>query len=386
MDFEVDPDHCQLRDSLMRFLRSEVTQLEEELDRALDVPPKTVRQLVRQRSAELGFYGADFPESAGGSDLPQVAMVLLREAAMGTGMRLATDVFYNAEGPSPILLSGTVEQRERYLEPLVAGRLAKCFALTESEAGSDVMAMRTRADRDDHGWVINGSKSFISDADRADFAIVFAITDRERDGEPGITAFIVEAGTPGFKVTGAHRGMSGEEVFDLTFEDCRVGDDQVVGGQDGVDVAFYLDLQYFALPRLSIAATCNGIADCALRLGIAHAKSRSAFGGAIGRFPQVQALIVDSIIELKASRLMTYECAAMYDRGDLPMVEASAVKLYATEMASRVVDRMIQVHGASGWTRDLPLERLYRHARAFRIVDGTTEVQRWTIARTIGLV
>jgi alkylation response protein AidB-like acyl-CoA dehydrogenase len=313
-------------------------------------------------------------------------MVLLREAAIGTGMRLAVDIFYNAEGPSPILLSGTPAQRERYLEPLVRGELVKCFALTESEAGSDVMSMRTSARRDAGGWVLNGTKSFISDGDRADFAIVFAVTDRDRDDEPGITAFLVEADTPGFKVTGTHQGMSGEEVFDLTFEDCRVSDDQVVGGADGVNVAFYLDLQYFALPRLSIAATCNGIAGCALRLGIEHAKSRPAFGGAIGRFPQVQALIVDSMIELRASRLMTYECADMYDRGELPLVEASAAKLYATETACRIVDRMIQVHGAAGWTRDLPLERLYRYARAFRIVDGTTEVQRWTISRTIGLV
>jgi alkylation response protein AidB-like acyl-CoA dehydrogenase len=386
MNFEIDPAYRQLCNSLLRFLRTEIGPLEEGLDRGVDVPPPELRQRVRRRSAELGFYGADFPEDVGGSALPQSAMALLREAALGTGMRLAADVFYNAEGPSPILLAGTPAQRERYLEPLVQGRLTKCFALTESEAGSDVMAMCTTARQVGGGWVLNGSKSFISDADRADFAIVFAVTDAKREGEPGISAFIVEADTPGFKVTGSHRGMSGEEVFDLTFDDCFVGDDQVVGGSEGVDMAFYLDLQYFALPRLAIAATCNGIADCALRMGIEHAKSRQAFGGAIGRFPQVQALIVDSMIELRASRLMTQECADMYDRSELPIVEASAIKLYASEMAGRVVDRMIQVFGAAGWTRDLPLERLYRYARAFRIMDGTTELQRWSIARTIGLV
>lgn len=385
MDFEIEQEHRQLRDSLARFLRKEIAPLEEALDRAFDVPPRELRQQVRRRSAELGFYGADFPVEVGGSGLPQSAMVLLRETAMSTGMRLAVDVFYNAEGPSPILLSGTPEQRERYLKPLVQAQRTKCFALTESEAGSDVMAMHTSAQRVDGGWLLNGTKSFISDGDRADFAIVFAVTDRDRSGEPGITAFLVEIDTPGFKVSGSHSGMSGEEVFDLTFEDCFVEDTQVVSGPDGVDVAFYLDLQYFALPRLAIAATCNGMADYALQKGIEHAKNRRAFGGVIGRFPQVQALIVDSMIELRASRLMTYECADLYDRGELPMVEASSVKLYATEMASRVIDRMIQVHGASGWTRDLPLEWLYRYARAFRIVDGTTEVQRWTIARTIGL-
>jgi alkylation response protein AidB-like acyl-CoA dehydrogenase len=179
--------------------------------------------------------------------------------------------------------------------------------------------------------------------------------------------------------------VAGEGQYELTFTDCRVHEDQVLGGPENVGMGFYSAMSFLALGRLSIAATCNGIADFALSLGTTYAQERNAFGRPIGKNQYVQGHLVDSLVECKASRLMTYECAWKYDRGDPVIQESSIVKYYASEMVNRVVDRMIQVHGGMGWMRDLPLERLYRLVRIFRLVEGTSEIQKYVIAKSMGL-
>lgn len=387
MDFSIPDEYVELRRNLVEFVERELAPLEEsELDPEEDAVPVELADRVRRRSAELGFYAADFPEDVGGSGLPQLGMVLLREAAAATGCRLAAFATYGPEGPTGLLLSGTDEQKKKYLVPLVTAEKSMCFALTEPDAGSDAQNIRTSAVKDGDEWVLNGTKHFITNGKHADFALVFAVNDRDKKAQGGITAFMVDKGTPGFVVGRAQRGMlDGEGQYELVFEDCRVSEDQILGGPENVGLGFYSAMQFLAMGRLSIASICNGIADFALALGTEHARSRVAFGRPIGTNQYVQGHIVDSLVELKASRLMTYECAWKYDTGDPVIQESSIAKLYASEMVNHVVYRMIQVHGGMGWMRELPLERLYRFVRIFTLVEGTSEIQKYVIAKTVGL-
>ncbi len=387
MDFSIPEEYAELQRNMTGFIDRELRPLEEaELDPEEDDVPVELRDRIRRRSAELGFYAADFPEDVGGSGLPQLGMVLLREAAARSGCRLAGFTTYGPEGPTGLLLNATDEQKKQYLVPLISAEKSMCFALTEPEAGSDAQSIRTTAVQDGDTWVLNGTKHFITNGKHADFALVFAANDRSKKAQGGITAFIVEAGTPGFSVGRAQRGMvEGEGQFELVFEDCRVSEEQILGGPQNVGMGFYSAMQFLAMGRLSIGAMCNGIADYALSLGIEHAKNRIAFDRPIGKNQYVQAHIVDSLVELKASKLMTYECAWKYDHGDPVIQESSIVKLYASEMVNRVADRMIQVHGGMGWMRELPLERIYRLVRIFTLVEGTSEIQKYIIAKTVGL-
>ncbi|MDQ3620611.1 MAG: acyl-CoA dehydrogenase [Actinomycetota bacterium] len=387
MNFEIPTEYAELQRGVEDFIDRELRPLEErELEREKDEVPIDLRDRVRRRSAELGFYAADFPQDLGGSDLPQLGMVLLREAAARSGCRLAAFATYGPEGPTGVLLSATDEQKKKYLVPLVSAEKSMCFALTEPDAGSDAQNIKTTATKDGGDWILNGTKHFITNGKHADFALVFAANDREKKAQGGITAFIVERGTPGFNVGRGQVGMlEGEGQFELLFEDCRVSEEQVLGGTAAVGMGFYAAMQFLAMGRLSIGAMCNGIADYCLSLGLQYAKDREAFGRPIGKNQYIQGHLVDSLIEIKASKLMTYECAAKYDGGDSVIQESSIVKVYATEMVNRVVDRMIQVHGGMGWMRELPLERIYRLVRILTLVEGTSEIQRYIIAKTMGL-
>ena len=234
--------------------------------------------------------------------------------------------------------------------------------------------------------MLNGRKHFITNGSEADFVIVFAANDREKRAHGGITAFIVEKGTPGFSVGRVQVGMVDDSPqVELVFEDCRVSEEQVLGGPERVGQGFYQAMKFLGTGRLQIAAMSNGLADFALRLGVEHAKSRRAFGRPIGAFQYVQGHLVDSLVELQASRHLTYECAWRHDRGEPVVRESSMAKLYATEMVNRVAYRMIQVLGGMGWMREVPLERIYRSARAFTLFEGTSEIQRHILARTLGL-
>ena len=387
VDFTIPPEYAELQRNLVEFIERELRPLEEaELDPQRDDVPVELRDRVRRRSAELGFYAADFPEDLGGSGLPQLGMALVREAAARTGCRLAAFTTYGPEGPTGLLLSGTDEQKKRYLAPLISAEKSMCFALTEPDAGSDAQNIRTAAVRQGGDWIITGTKHFITNGVNADFALVFAVSDKEKKASGGITAFLVDRDTPGFRPGRMQRGMvETEGQCELVFEECRVSEEQILGGPDGLGMGFYAAMQFLAMGRLSIAAICNGIADFCLSLGIEHAKSREAFGRPIGKNQYVQGHIVESLIEIKASKLMTYECASKYDGGEAVIQESSIVKLYASEMVNRVVDRMIQVHGGMGWMRDLPLERIYRLVRIFPLVEGTSEIQKHIIAKSLGL-
>src|ERR671919_1154561 len=232
MDFAIEPEYKELQRNLVGFIDRELRPLEQEtLDPEEDAVPVELRDRVRKRSAELGFYAADFPEDLGGSGLPQLGMVLLREAAARTGCRLAAFTLYGPEGPTGVLLAGTDEQKKKYLAPLITAEKSMCFALTEPDAGSDAQSIKTSAVKDGDQWILNGRKHFITNGKYADFALVFAVNDRDKKAQGGITAFIVEKGASGFEVARPQRGMvDGEGQYELVFSDCRVPEENILGG------------------------------------------------------------------------------------------------------------------------------------------------------------
>ncbi|MHB8509366.1 MAG: acyl-CoA dehydrogenase family protein [Candidatus Dormibacteria bacterium] len=389
MDFAFTAEEQALADSFLAFLRREVLPEEARLKPvylATDGDATELRESllkVRRRSAELGFYSADMPERAGGGGLSFSGAALLREVAGSTGSFLALGCVPGPEGPTPLLLELPEQVRDRVIPPLLGGEKSACFALTEPDAGSDNQSMKTRAVRDGAGWVINGTKHYISNGQHADFVQVFAVTDANLRGAGGITCFLVEKGTPGFSVGRTQDVIyGGEGPCELVFTDCRVPTENVIGQ---VGMGFYHAMHWLTGGRANIAAMCVGLGDYLLKTSVAYANQREQFGKPIGRFQGLQWMLADMSMEVEMARLLTYKLAWLADCGE-PMVQAAAyAKLFATEMVGRAADTAIQVHGGLGLTREMGLERIYRFVRILRIVEGTSEVQRHLIARSLGL-
>jgi alkylation response protein AidB-like acyl-CoA dehydrogenase len=259
-----------------------------------------------------------------------------------------------------------------------------CFALTEPGAGSDATRIKTKAERNGEGtWVINGQKHFITAGDHADFALVFAVTDPEKRAQGGITAFLVDADTPGYAITRVQHTMSPyQNPVEITFEDVKVSDGQILGKEG---FGFYSAVKGINGARLQIAASALGIAHNLLTRSLDYAKSRVAFERPIGANQYVQGMLVDSYAELEQARLLVYRCAHEIDEGADGRREAALAKLVATEMVGRVADRAIQVHGGNGFMTELGLEPWYRDVRAMRLYEGTSEILRTNVAKTLGL-
>jgi acyl-CoA dehydrogenase len=282
-----------------------------------------------------------------------------------------------------MLLQCQGEQRERYLYPTVRGDKITCLGLTEPNAGSDAANIETTAERTGDVFVLNGRKHFISDGDIADYAIVFAVTDKALRARGGITAFLVDRDTPGF-TTGRIQPMMGHRGYhhaELVFEDCRVPATQVLGE---VGQGFKLVMTTLSRVRLAhIGARAVGMAERLLEMAREHASSRRQFGRLIAEFQLIQGMLADSATEVYATRLMVYNSAWEIDQGRDVRAKISMVKLYASEMQSRVVDRVLQIFGGMGFCKELPIERMYRDARVTRIYDGTSEIHRTIIARQL---
>jgi acyl-CoA dehydrogenase len=384
------PDELlELRDSLRQYLDREIRPLEESyrqdvLEGRYDFV-KEERRKLRKRSAELGFWTLHMPEDVGGMGLSYLGQVLLFEEATRHGLILAhgESTLPVVTGPTPIHVDCSEAQREKYLAPLMSADKVTCFALTEPDAGSDATRIRTVATRDGDEWVINGRKHFITGGDEADFTLVFAVTDPEKRAKGGITAFFLDAGTPGFSVSRIQRTMSPlQNPAELTFEDVRVPEDSVLGQ---VGFGFYSAVKGINGARLQIAATALGIAQDLLDRMTEYAGSRIAFGKPIGANQYVQGHIVDSYAELEQARLLVYRSADEIDNGADGRREAALAKLVATEMVARVADRCIQVHGGQGFMTELGLEVWYRDVRAMRLYEGTSEILRANVAKTLGL-
>jgi acyl-CoA dehydrogenase len=381
----------ELRSTLRDFIEREVRPLEDShreeiLDTGTFEGLKEESLKLRKRSAELGFYTLHMPEAVGGGGLSLLGQVLLHEEAARSGLILPQieSIFPVISGPSPIYMDCTEQQKEKYLEPLLRADKTTCFALTEPGAGSDATRIQTKAVKAGDGvWRINGRKHFITGGGEAEFALVFAVTDSEKRAQGGITAFFVDADKPGYSVTRVQRTMSPfQNPVEMTFTDVEVTDAEILGKEG---FGFYSAMRGINGARLQIAARALGLARYLLDRSIEYANDRTAFGRPIGANQFVQGMIVDSHAELEQARLLVYLQASEIDDGADGRRQAALAKMVAAEMVGRVADRAIQVHGGNGFMTELGLEGWYRDVRAMRLYEGTGEILRANVAKTLGL-
>jgi alkylation response protein AidB-like acyl-CoA dehydrogenase len=338
---------------------------------------------VLKKSGELGLLGVPFPEQYGGIDAGIVGYCILMEEINRKCASTATIIGAHAQlcGMS-IYLSGNDEQKDRYLTALCEGRKLGAWALTEPGAGSDAAHIRTTATQQGDEWILNGSKMWITNGSFADVLVVFAATDRELGARGGITAFIVEKDFPGFRVGKVEdkMGLRASHTASLFFEDCRVPAANMLGPIGG---GFPIAMQTQDIGRCALGASSLGSAKEAYELALRYAAERQQFGRAIADFQAIQFKLADMAVKIYTMEQIVYDCAKKVDRNESATLESSIVKLYCTEMASQVIDEAIQIHGGMGFSRELPLERMYRDARVTRIFEGTNEIQRHVIAREI---
>ncbi len=380
MDFSLSAEQRMLLETARRFAEQELYPHEAEVESSDRVAPQVAGR-VRRRAIELGLYAANMPADLGGGGLDTVSMCLLDRELGRASMALQ----YLVARPSNILLACVQEQRERYLLPCIRGEKVDCLAMTEPDAGSDLRSMSCRAQRHGGDFVVNGNKHFISHADLADFVILFAATGVEqgpRGARKTITAFLVDKGTPGFTVRPGYRSVShrGYHNFVLEFVDCRIPAAQVLGE---IDRGFELAGQWLAATRLQVAAICLGRCDRAMELALKQAATRKQFGQTIGRFQGVGFKLADMELRRRAAELLTWQAAWKHDRGEMSDTDAALAKLAASETLAFIADEALQIHGGMGLMADLPLERIWRDARVERIWEGTSEIQRLIISRSL---
>ncbi len=375
-DFEI------LSGSLRRFLVDEVIPLQRRERLELDVlPPRELRLHVRRRSRELGFYGIDMPAEVGGGGASFATRIRLEIEAFRQLTPFFDDIVGGPGGPTSVMLAASKDQRARYLEPLVAGERTTCFALTETGAGSDATALRTRAERRGDRFVLNGAKSVITNAAHADFALVFAVTDPARGARGGISCLLVDAETPGYRVVRAHNcmGFQGFQA-ELAFEDCEVPAGNVLGTEGQ---GFASALSWINANRVRTSAMALGHARGLLDRCVAHARSRSQFGQPIATYQAIQLQLANMATEIFAGERMALHVAEQADAGAEIRTEAAMTKLFCTEMVNRVAAAAIQIHGAAGCLREGEIESVYRQVRVLTIVEGTSDIQRLNIARAL---
>ena len=382
MHFALSDEQQAVVSTTRTFVERELYPHEEEVERTGRLRPELAEQIA-QRAIAAGLYAANMPEDVGGAGLDTLTWVLYEKELGRAGYALASAV----GRPSNILLAGDDAQRERYLFPSIAGERRDCLAMTEPGAGSDLRGMRTRAWREEldgrPGWRIKGTKHFISHAHEADFVILWARTD---DGSAGrsaaLSTFLVDLDTVGVVVRDGYRNVShrGYTNAILDFESCWVPEEALLGEEGtGMELAG----RWLGSTRLQVAASCLGRAERALDLAVRHAAEREQFGQKIGRFQGISFKLADMLVELKAAELITLEAAWKIDQGTCTDADIAAAKLKASEMLAMVADEAIQVHGGMGLMDELPLERIWRDARIERIWDGTSEIQRHIISRSL---
>jgi alkylation response protein AidB-like acyl-CoA dehydrogenase len=377
MDLNLTEEQKLIQEKAREFARKELEPIASKLDELGKPPIEQFRKL-----GELGFLGLMVPEEYGGSKTDTVSYVLVIEelsrACASTGIMVAIQ---NSLVCQPIALFGTEEQKKRYLPDLASGKAIGAFALTEPEAGSDAASIRTRAVRDGDYYVISGLKHFITNGSIADVAIVFATVDPSLRHK-GITAFIVEKGTPGFRPGREENkmGIRATNTSELIFEECRVPVSNRLG-QEGE--GFKIALMMLDSGRIGVAAQAVGIARRAYEEALKYAKSRQQFGQPIAQFQAIQWMLVDMATRIEAARLLTIKAALKKDAGERYTKEAAMAKLFASETAVWVTDRAIQIHGGYGYMKEYVVERLYRDAKITEIYEGTNEIQRLVIANQI---
>ncbi|HTN52117.1 MAG TPA: acyl-CoA dehydrogenase family protein [Anaeromyxobacter sp.] len=377
MDFELPEELQEIQRTLRVFCEAEVKPRAREWDERGEFPHEVVARL-----GEMGLLGITVPEEYGGAGLGALAVaVVVEEVARYDGSLALTVASHNGLGTGHILRFGTEAQRRRYLPALARGERLAAWGLTEPGSGSDAAAMRTTALRRGEGWVLNGTKTFITQGTVGGTFVVLAVTDPGRK-QHGITAFVLEKGLPGFSQRPIHGklGMRSSDTAELVLEEVEVGDERRLGA---VNEGFLNTLQILDRGRIGIGALAVGLGRGALEEARAYALERRAFGQPIARFQAIAFMLADMATETAAARLLVHRAAALCDAGLRFGQEASMAKLFASEAAMRAASRAVQIHGGYGYTRDFPVERYLRDAKLTEIGEGTSEVQRMVISRQV---
>jgi hypothetical protein len=377
MDFELTDEQRRIREVAREFAVAELGQKIAPYDERQEFPHEIVAKL-----GPLGFMGVLVPEEYGGSGLDYVSYALIvEELNRGDASVGITMWGHNSLCTNHINLFGSVEQKRRWLPRLAGGEVLGAWGLTEPGSGSDAAALRTRAERRDGDWVLNGSKAFITNASVGGLAVVMARTDPARKAR-GISAFVLEKGTPGFSAGRPYRklGLHASDTAELIFEDCRVPDDHRLGepGQ-----GFVQAMQVLEGGRIAMAAMAVGIAQAALDATVVYMKQRTAFGRTLAEFNGLQGMLADVATEVEVARLLTLRAAWLKDAGRPAMHAAAMAKVFASEAAMKAATRAVQIHGGAGYITEFPVERIFRDAKLTEIGEGTSEIQRMVIAREI---
>lgn len=369
-----------LLNTVRNFMETEMYPHEDMVDRIGEVPEELGRQ-IEARAKEVGLFAANLPEAVGGGGLNYSEMAVIEREYGKTTHALHSWI----ARPTELLLACEGDQIERYLTPCVTGEKRELFALTEPEAGSDVMGMKSRAVQDGDDWILNGSKHFISGPCMPDFAIVFAVTgidETKRGPRKRVTAFLVDIGMPGFDCREGNKCASyrGYKNFQLSFNDVRLGRDQVLGDEGrGLELAG----KWLGMGRVWVGATCCGKAERLMGMATDWAANRKQFGKPIGSFQATGFRLADMAIGLRAADLLVADAVRRADAGQMEDADAAMVKVFCSEMLNKVADDTVQIYGGMGLMEELPVHRLWRDSRLERIWDGTSEIQRHIITRSI---
>jgi len=377
VDFEYTPEQIQLRKAVREFAEAEIAPFVSQWDEAQTFPLEVIRQLGR-----LGYMGAIFPEELGGSGLGYIEYsIIIEELSRVDGSVGIIVAAHTSLCGNHIYKMGNQEQRQRYLPKLATGEWLGCWSLTEPEAGSDAAGTRTHAELEGGMWVLNGSKTFTTNAHFADLCVAMAVTDRAA-AQHGISAFAIEKGNPGFRCGKKENklGLRASATGEVIFENCRLSPEQLIGKlNDG----FVASLKVLDGGRISIAALSIGMAQGAYDAALKYSKLRKQFGRPISEFQAIQHKLVDMAVDIDAARLLNYRAAWMLDRGLRVTRESAMAKLFASEAAVRIAGEAVQIHGGYGFIKDYPVEKFYRDVKLCTIGEGTSEIQRLVIARQL---
>ena len=379
LDFTLTSEQKLFQKTIHEFCEKEIKPLAKKIDQE-----EYFSWELYKKMGKMGFMGMTVPKKYGGSGIDRVSyMIALEEISRVCGSTGITVEAHNSLGVGHIFEKGTEAQRKKYLPNLLNGKAIAAWALTEPNAGSDAASLQTTAVLDGDEWVLNGTKQFITSGDIAEVVTVMAKTDKTK-GAKGISAFIVEKDTPGFKAGQLEDklGLRGSRTAELIFEDCRVPKENLLGEKD---MGFVGAMNILDRGRTAIGAMSVGIARGALEESIEYAKQRQQFGKPIGKNQAIQWMIADMATEIDAARLLVYRAAYLEDKNVPFSIEASMAKLFGSEIAMRATRNAIQIHGGYGYMRDRPLERFYRDVKLCQIGEGTSEVQRMVIAKRLGL-
>ncbi len=377
MNFEYTPEQIQLRKSVREFAEAEVAPHVMEWDEGQIFPLEVIRKLGR-----LGYMGSIFPEELGGAGLGYIEYsILIEELSRVDGSVGIIVAAHTSLCSNHIFKMGTDEQRRRYIPKLASGEWIGCWSLTEPEAGSDAAGTRTTATLEDDCWVLNGSKTFTTNAHYADVCVAMAVTDRAA-AQHGISAFAIEKGTSGFRLGKKENklGLRASATGEVIFENCRLPQSQLLGGRGE---GFVDSLKVLDGGRVSIAALSIGMAQGAYEAALRYSKQRRQFGRPISEFQAIQNKLVDMATDIDAARLLNYRAGWMLDHGKRVTRESAMAKLYASEAAVRIANEAVQIHGGYGFIKDYPVEKFYRDVKLCTIGEGTSEIQRLVIARQL---